>query len=76
MEKFVLQWKETFPVNVPQLVSTEQTPSKKENVNSLYFETVCQEQFFFFFKSCMFLQIPASAELVNILHLLSSYFIK
>lgn len=40
MEKFVLQWKESFPVNVPQLVSTEQTPSKKENVNSLYFETV------------------------------------
>lgn len=58
MEKFVLRWKETFPVNVLQLVSTEQTPSKKENVNSLYFETVCQEQFFFFFfKSCMFLQI-------------------
>lgn len=24
MEKFVMQWKETFPVNVPQLVSTEQ----------------------------------------------------
>lgn len=47
MEKFVLQWKESFPVNVPQLVSTEQTPSKKENVNSLYFETVCQEQWFF-----------------------------
>ena len=46
MEKFVLQWKESFPVNVPQLVSTEQTPSKKENVNSLYFETVCQEQWF------------------------------
>lgn len=43
MEKFVLQWKETFPVNVLQLVSTEQTPSKKENVNRLYFETVCQE---------------------------------
>lgn len=77
MEKFVLRWKETFPVNVLQLVSTEQTPSKKENVNSLYFETVCQEQFFFFFfKSCMFLQILASAELVNILHLRSSYFIK
>ena len=49
MEKFVLQWKETFPVNVPQLVSTEQTPSKKENVNILYFETVCQEQFLCFF---------------------------
>lgn len=46
MEKFVLQWRETFPMNAPQLVSTEQTPSKKENVNTLYFETVCQEQFF------------------------------
>lgn len=46
------------------------TPSKKENVNSLYFETVCQEQFFK--KSCMFLQIPGSVELVNILHLLGS----
>lgn len=61
MEKFVLQWKETFPVNVPQLVSTEQTPSKKENVNSLYFETVCQEQFLFFFKNlvcfCKSLQV-------------------
>lgn len=45
-KSFVLQWKETFPVNVSQLVSTEQNvikkkkkiPSKKENVNSLYFE--------------------------------------
>lgn len=40
------------------------TPSKKQNVNSLYFETVCQEQFFK--KSCMFLQIHGSIEWVNI----------
>lgn len=46
MEKFVLQWKETFSVNVPHLISTEQNTMEKENVNSLYFETVCQEQFF------------------------------
>lgn len=29
MEKFVLQWKETFPVNAPQLVSTEQNTIEK-----------------------------------------------
>lgn len=29
MEKFVVQWKETFPVNVPQLVSTEQNTIRK-----------------------------------------------
>lgn len=57
-------------MNVPHLVSTEQNTIEKENVNSSYFEMVCQEQAFFF-KSCMFLKIHESVELVNILHLFS-----
>lgn len=53
MEKFVLQWEGTFPVNVPQLVPTEQnTIQKKENVNGLCFEMVCQEQFCFVLILC------------------------
>lgn len=45
----------------------QKAPSKKENVNSLYFEMMCHKQFL----KILFLQIPGSVEFVNILHLLS-----
>lgn len=35
---FVWQWRETFPANVPQLVSTEQNAITKGKWESLYFE--------------------------------------
>lgn len=48
MEKCVLQWEETFPVNVSKLVSTEQTTIKKRSVNSLYWNSA-QNSFFVLF---------------------------
>lgn len=54
MEKFVMQWKETFPVNVPQLVSTEQNTIREGECEQ--FEKVCQEQFFK--KPFMFFENP------------------
>lgn len=45
MEKFVLQWKETFPGNVPQLVSTEQNTIEKMRMSIVCVLKRCVRKF-------------------------------